>query len=709
MSVPRRGEMMKYSLGVKDETLSVYLGEKVLFGGLAVRAYPDSADEGFLLKLEGLQGNEAWFENRKAGINASVRLENHGNFFSLRISGSIQATAFESERKFSPRFSPDCAIAIDIERVCNMNAFVANYQKCDSWCRTVIDSEACRLPDRIQGLLMSSAGGYYYAAPTCDSVYRSSLRGNPDGALTLYVRSNDLRGECKNTVALVCGRGKDPYALVPDVTECALRIMGKKGKLRNQRRYPEVLEYLGWSARGAFKTRITQDALLKKASELRDKYIPVRWFLFDGDWCNTTEYERGIAKLSELYSFDASEKSFPKGLRGCIKEMKNTYGMVSGISHIASGHLDGIDPTGEIAEKYNELLIRSNNKTVHSSELAKAFEYYNRQYCFYQSCGAEFVKVDNQGFINNSYKNISSIGESASNVHFAIDAAAAVTFDGSVINSMGMASESFWNRPISSVCRFSGELLSDDKNKFEKHLLQCSFNSLFQGCVYFGDWDSFQSHAECSEKDAVLRAISGGPVYLSDSPGDSQKDKIMPLVFSDGRVIRLGYSALPTPDCLTENSEINGKPFKIFNRVGNYGILCAFNTDRKNGVVSGTVRSEDMELYGDYVCYDWFAKKILKPEHALKLKNHDDFRLYIYIPSFKGRAFIGLTDKYMSPATLNRITENICSVREGGKLGIYSKNSLKYIKVNGERTEVHKVSPSFYECEIHEENAIISF
>ncbi len=700
---------MRYSLNLKDDVLSVSVGEKILFGGITVRAYPDATDTSVSLKLEGIQGNEAWFENRKSGITASIRLENYGEFFSLRISGSIRKSDIQPQR-LPIRFSPDCAIAVDIDEILGVNTFVANYQKSDSWCRTAIDSQACGLPDRIQGLLMSADDRFFYAVSPCDSIYRSNLRGNPDGALTLYIRSNDMRNECKNTLSLVFGEGKDPYALVPNVTECALRIMGKKGKLRNQRRYPEVFEYLGWCSRDAFHDNLTQDAVLKKASELRDKNIPVRWVLIDDSWCDTVSFERGNAHSCELRSFEASPERFPKGLKGCVRELKNTYGLATGVCHNTAGAFDGIEPTGDIAVKFkNNLVHVAANKLIPSPELVNAFEYYNGQYSFYRSQGAEFVKIENQGFINSGYKNIMSVGEASENIHAAIDASVSVNFDGAVINSMGMASESFWNRPISSVCRFSEELLPADKSRFAKRLIQSSFNSLFQGCVYHGDWDMWQSHADGSEKNAVISAISGGPVYISDELGCSEKDNIMPLVYSDGRIIRLGYSALPTPDCLTENCEFNGKPFKIFNRFGNYGILALFNVDRKENSVSGTVCPEDMELYGEYICYDWFAKRIIKSEHTLRLKGREDFRLYIYVPSAEGRAFIGLTDKYMSPATVSFIAENTWSLREGGTLGIYSKNPLKHIHVNGKRVEVSKVSTFLYECELQGENLIISF
>lgn len=274
---------------------------------------------------------------------------------------------------------------------------------------------------------------------------------------------------------------------------------------------------------------------------------------------------------------------------------------------------------------------------------------------------------------------------------------------------MCMPSENFWNRPVSGVCRFSGDFQPENRKWFVSHLLQCSFNSLFQGCVYYGDWDMWWSDDEQAKKNAVLRAMSGGPVYMSDELNRSVKETIMPIVLKDGRILRLDTPAMPAPDCLMTNPENNGKIFKVFNRIGDYGVLAAFNLDEKEKTVRGEISLSDMGLDGDYVCYDWFNQRILKPEHKLSLKNYDDFRLYILLPVTNGKAFIGLTEKYMSPKALDFIADGNWRLKEAGKLGIYSKNALKAIKVNGVKVPVVKKDASLYEVEISDDNAVIAF
>lgn len=130
-------------------------------------------------------------------------------------------------------------------------------------------------------------------------------------------------------------------------------------------------------------------------------------------------------------------------------------------------------------------------------------------------------------------------------MHRAIEKATEKYYGGALINCMGMPSENYWNRPASCICRFSDDFQPENRKWFIQHLLQCSYNSLTQGAIYTGDWDMWWSDDAQAKKNAVLRSMSGGPVYMSDELGRSIKDVIMPTVFSDGRIVRLSSPAVP--------------------------------------------------------------------------------------------------------------------------------------------------------------------
>lgn len=235
-----------------------------------------------------------------------------------------------------------------------------------------------------------------------------------------------------------------------------------------------------------------------------------------------------------------------------------------------------------------------------------------------------------------------------------------------------------------------------------QHLLQCSFNSYVQSSLYVGDWDMWWSDDAQAVKNGVLRAMSGGPVYVSDKLGRSIKEAISPIIYQDGRIILLRTPALPAKDCLTEDAEHNGRIFKIWNRIGDCGVLAAFNLDSEEREVTGAVSAGDIPGLKDerYAIYDYFAKtaKALPrgQQIDISLRNYDDFRLLLLIPIRKGIAPIGLTDKYMVPATWEAAGANRWRVKEGGEFAIYSENPLTAVFIDGVSAPVEKRAANLF-------------
>ncbi|KAL0318528.1 UNVERIFIED_CONTAM: Galactinol--sucrose galactosyltransferase [Sesamum angustifolium] len=98
------------------------------------------------------------------------------------------------------------------------------------------------------------------------------------------------------------------------------------------------------------------------------------------------------------------------------------------------------------------------------------------------------------------------------------------------------------------------------------HMVHCAYNSLWMGNFIHPDWDMFQSTHPCAEFHAASRAISGGPIYVSDSVGKHDFELLKRLVLPDGTVLRCQHYALPTRDCLFEDPLHDGKTMlKIWN------------------------------------------------------------------------------------------------------------------------------------------------
>jgi raffinose synthase len=98
------------------------------------------------------------------------------------------------------------------------------------------------------------------------------------------------------------------------------------------------------------------------------------------------------------------------------------------------------------------------------------------------------------------------------------------------------------------------------------HMVHCAYNSLWMGNFIQPDWDMFQSTHPCGEFHAASRAISGGPIYVSDCVGNHNFKLLKTLVLPDGSILRCQHYALPTRDCLFEDPLHDGKTMlKIWN------------------------------------------------------------------------------------------------------------------------------------------------
>ena len=159
-------------------------------------------------------------------------------------------------------------------------------------------------------------------------------------------------------------------------------------------------------------------------------------------------------------------------------------------------------------------------------------------------------------------------------------------------------------------------------------------------------------------KNSVLRAVSGGPVYVSDEIGRSRADILKPLCFDDGRILRCDRSGMPTADCLVEDPRTSGKPFKIQNMTGKAGVVAAFHIAGEDGPLEGTLSSSDVPgLVGEeFVVYEYFteSRHRIPKDGTLRftLRDRDDVRLFTLIPYENGFAPIGRTDKYLPYAAV---------------------------------------------------------
>lgn len=691
-----------------NNALCLVKDDKIIFEGIKFWIKGQGGEKTYLDSVS-INDNEVLFANKAQDITAKLGLVFADDTAALSM--DIDYSPALGDIFGQNHLDTDAAAGIDIAAMPEGESYMANFMRCSYWCGTKIFGDLQEMPERTQALLASMNNGEYaYLLTTCDKYFKSNIIAGDNGGCTVYIYSRFPQSKCSECV-LILGFNSDPYVLPNITAEYGIKVMEKPIKIRKDRRYPEVFEYLGWCSWDAFHMDVTHEDLLKKADEFKQKDIPVRWVIIDDMWAECHNNNRPTMHSREMYNFEADPQRFPNGLAAAVTDLKQDYGMKVGIWYPTTGYWNGIDPEGPIAKEHSDLLtVGLNGRLLPSPDQNKLFQYFYMFNSFFRGCGADFVKVDYQSCILDNYNRLVPIGLMANNLQTAIEATVGVCFDGTLINCMGMANENFWNRPNSIINRISGDFMPEDRKWFVQHLIQCSFNAFAQGSIYTGDWDMWWSDDAQGTKNAVLRAMSGGPVYVSDELGRSVKEKIMPIVYSDGKIIRLKESARPAPECLIEDCEHNGKIYKVFNRTENGGILAAFNIDEDENSVSGSISTKDIYGMSDCRCavVDYFAKTVTILEKGesldLTLKNYDDFRLYYIIELKSDITPIGVMDKYMAPATFEMIAVNKCIVAEGGDFYFTADKAPELVTANGVEVDVISVGEKLFAVKLSKDD-----
>lgn len=640
------------------------------------------------LSGDGLKGR---FSAKSDEVSTTVSLieKKNGELSTFYVKGELKGGCFSAEKAISIVFPlPD-----------DIYGYMADYQSCDHWCRPAFGKTSEAVPDRTQALLYKKNDGRFgFLFPLVGEDYKAELRGTPDG-IEMYIFANVSDMSKCSTPALIAGEGAEPYKLMKDCASLAVKLLDNGVALREERRYPEIFEYLGWCSWDALEIRVSTEGLLAKCREMKEKKIPFKWAIIDDMWAECDNLrdipddltrETGMFKVmhsSKLRSFEADPKRFPTGLADCLTKMKK-YGLKIGIWHPTSGYWAGIDPDSPLAEKYKELLVTvPNGRLMPSPETDKAFMFYSAFHDFLKSCGTDFVKIDNQGFLMYNYKNYRSLGSAARNIQRAVCASVGSHFDNNIINCMGMASENMLCRPSGAISRCSGDFQPENREWFIRHILACGYNSLIQGMFYWSDFDMWWTDDEQALKNSVIRAISGGPVYVSDKIGRSRPEIFKPLCFSDGRLLRCETPAVPTLDCLVDDPEKSGRIFKMKNVYPRGGVVAALNLDAENSPVSGSVSASDIgQDYERFAVYEHFSGETVILEKGGKLdvtlRDHDDIRLYTIVPVENGVGVLGLIDKFNSPLAITDEFDGVYSIREGGEFAFVTADGKKRAAVS---------------------------
>lgn len=600
-------------------------------------------------------------------------------------------------------FSADKALTASLG-IPDTSEYLAIENHSQYWCRPFWGGSLGKLPERVQELLIKDGDVYRVLLPVCADTFKTVICGGGGGAFIRMSANTSRISECKEQLAFVYMEGRDPFEVLENIARDAAVMLGNGMKMRNERKYPEALEYLGWCSWDAFQIRVNHEGLLEKAKEFKDKGVPIGFAIIDDMWGDAPNLENYQTEMdfgdmvramhaSPLRNFEGAPKRFPKGMKAAVSDLHESGIKNIGIWFPTTGYWWGVEKGSPLEEELKDVLVTSETgRIVASPEKERTEKYFDILCGKTKDFGADFVKIDNQGFHIN-YRNMASFGQSAGAVQSAIESATEKYFGGALINCMGMPSECLFNRKESAVCRCSDDFIPEDRAWFLKNVLQCSYNGLMQGQYHVNDWDMWWTDDGQAVKNSLCRAISGGPVYVSDKLGRTNPEILKPMALSNGRILRGDESAKPSADCLIGDPTVGNKIFKIYNRVGDCGVVAVYNINAKDESVSGSVGACDMRLpEGRYAYYEFFGRKggILERGETLDvtLPSGDDFKLYTFVPLTDGVAVMGRTDLFMGVKAAKRDGKRV-SLAEGGDVAVISERPIRVTSADGKevRTE----------------------
>ncbi|MFB5663464.1 Sip1-related alpha-galactosidase [Alteribacillus sp. HJP-4] len=615
-------------------------------------------------------------------VRVSVELEEKKNISFV----SVKA-AWKNKRSFARHrsFFPEKGLVLQLRGMDVPEQLLAHYRHKDWWTRPYFETNWERIPKRTQSLLYKEENEFIGFLPFCDETYTSDLQG-ADGGIDICLSSYEGgRDECF-AVSFAFGSGSDPFQLMEQLAEAVTERKGT-GNIRGNKEYPELLEYLGWCSWDAFYQDVHAEGILKKASEWKEKQLPVKWVMIDDGWSQLRD--------GQLNGFHADTEKFPEGLKGITSILKSQYGVQDvGVWHTLAGYWGGVHPEGEAYRQAASYLKETaHHKYIPHPDAGRGFGFWNMWHDQLRRQGIDFIKVDGQSAIANFLMHQEAIGKAAFGTHHALEASAGIYFNQTVINCMGMAGENIWNRPQSSVARSSDDFVPEDEMGFAEHALQNVYNSFYHGELYWGDWDMFWSKHKDAWRHALLRAVSGGPIYTSDAVGETDAHVLSPLHLKNGRILRCDLPGRPTRDVLMHDPLEEESIWKVWNRCGSAGVVAAFHIHPDAESVKGATGPQDIVWEREqrqFIVYSWDEKKAQQCSPGEKLQvslAQKEQKLFLYYPKLHEITPIGLEDKYMAPVTFSILQELpnrvIVEVREAGSFLFAADRDPAEIQLNG--------------------------
>jgi raffinose synthase len=567
------------------------------------------------------------------------------------------------------------------------------------WMGPAFGRELSKVAGETQFLLLEHGENRFrLILPLLDGDLRFCLEGGSEG---LSVAAHgDIRSHARpEAVAAFMAEGACPFTLVRDSIAAVARHL-KTFLPRAAKASPAFLDQFGWCTWNAFYDTVTAEKITDGLRSWQGKGMMPGLLIVDDGWLDRCgDY---------LNTFSPAAAVFPDGLSEFSAFIRRTFGVrMFGIWHAFQGYWGGINPRGPLGGRFRTVANRGKIRPweeenarecdlflVHPEEAAG---FYAEFYRYLKASGIDFVKVDGQSATEVfSHGVLGRVGVMKA-YQQAFQTAGVREFGVELLHCMAHGNDVIWHCRHSNAMRSSDDYRPAHDDSWQKqHIHDNAYNSLLIGEVATPDWDMFQSHRPHSPYHAAARALSGGPIYVSDVPGQQDAALLEKLVwFDDGimRPLRCPQPARVTRDRLLSDCREERRLLKIFNQANGIGLLGLFHVHRDAAAIEDCYRPSDIEELDGEKFAVWRTEdeklRVVGREESLSLRLEGvNCELVVISPIRHGVALLGLLDKFNAPAGLRNIFQAPSrlsfEVLDGGRVGIYCAASPSRVQVDGE-------------------------
>ncbi|TKA21722.1 hypothetical protein B0A50_08717 [Salinomyces thailandicus] len=383
------------------------------------------------------------------------------------------------------------------------------------------------------------------------------------------------------------------------------------------------LTYCTWNGLGQ---ALTADKIYDALESLSKNNIDISTLTIDDNWQSLSQGETQFQRA--WTSFEATPDGFPMGLKAFTSEVRKRHPNIKHVAvwHALLGYWGGVAPESDLAKKYRTAVVdkepgvAGGTFTVVTAD--DAHRLYDDFYAFLTNAGIDAVKTDAQFFLDlllhaPDRRALTPAYHAAWTTahlrHLSARATACMSQTPPLL-STHLPTTSGPRIPL----RNSDDFFPAIPASHPWHLFCNAHNALFtQHLNVLPDWDMFQTAHQWAHYHAAARCLSGGPISITDAPGEHDLALIGQMTARTvrGRTVVLRPSNVgKAADAYTSYDDSAAALLRISTYVGmartGMGILGCFNVSgREISEIVPLAAFPGTESGGEYVVASFRTNK----------------------------------------------------------------------------------------------------